>query len=78
MLKDKLLVLGEVIEKQPKDVYKVRIKESNISMDVEAKLSIKSRLIFLRLLPGDIVTVELSPYDLSKGEIQGLYVKKTN
>lgn len=77
-MKDKLLVLGEVVEKQPRDTYKVRIGESNISMDVEAKLSIKSKLIFLRLLPGDIVTVKLSPYDLSKGEIQGLYVRNVN
>lgn len=63
---------GEILEKMPKSIYIVRIKNGSISMDIEARIGIKDKVKFLRLLPGDKVIVEMSLQDLAKGKIVGV------
>jgi len=50
----------------PNAVFKVQLENGHI---VTAHVSGKMRMHFIRILPGDRVTVELSPYDLAKGRI---------
>jgi translation initiation factor IF-1 len=57
---------GEVIETLPNAVFKVRIQNKHI---ITAHISGKMRMNYIRILPGDKVLVELSPYDLKKGRI---------
>ncbi len=57
---------GTVIESLPNATFKVKLGESH---EVLAHLSGKMRKHFIKVLPGDRVTVELSPYDLTKGRI---------
>jgi len=55
-----------VRESLPNAVFRVQLENGHI---VTAHVSGKMRMHFIRILPGDRVTVELSPYDLSKGRI---------
>jgi len=55
-----------VIEPLPNAMFKVELDNGHI---VLAHVSGKMRMHFIRILPGDRVTVELSPYDLSRGRI---------
>ncbi|HUT34823.1 MAG TPA: translation initiation factor IF-1 [Planctomycetota bacterium] len=55
-----------VKEALPNAVFRVQLENGHI---VVAHVSGKMRMHFIRILPGDRVTVELSPYDLSKGRI---------
>jgi translation initiation factor IF-1 len=57
---------GTVIDSLPNATFKVQLAEGH---QVLAHLSGKMRKNFIKVLPGDKVTVELSPYDLSKGRI---------
>ncbi len=57
---------GKVIEPLPNAMFKVELDNGHI---VLAHVSGKMRMHFIRILPGDRVTVELSPYDLSRGRI---------
>jgi translation initiation factor IF-1 len=59
-------VEGVVTESLPNATFKVQIAEGH---EILAHLSGKMRKNFIKVLPGDKVTVELSPYDLSKGRI---------
>ena len=61
---DVIEVEGTVLEKLPNAMFKVENKHV-----VLAHISGKLRMNFIRILPGDKVTIELSPYDLSKGRI---------
>ena len=63
---DVIEVEGTVIEKLPNAMFKVEIEGGHI---VLGHISGKLRMNFIRILPGDKVTVEMSPYDLSKGRI---------
>lgn len=63
---DVIEVEGKVEEILPGGKFKV-ILENNHS--VEAHVSGKLRMNYIRILPGDKVTIELSPYDLTKGRI---------
>lgn len=63
---DVIEVQGKVIEKLPQSVYKVKLENGVI---VTAHVSGKIRMNYIRILPGDKVTVELSPYDLTRGRI---------
>ena len=64
---------GEVILLSKEDVIEVEgiVKEAlpNAQFKVEPHISGKLRMNFIRILPGDKVTVEMSPYDLTKGRI---------
>ena len=57
---------GIVTEKLPNTMFKVKLENDFIVM---AHISGKMRMNFIRILPGDRVRMELSPYDLSKGRI---------
>ena len=64
--KEFIEVEGEVLELLPAASFKVRLDNGN---EILAYLSGKMRMNRIRLLPGDRVRVEISPYDLSKGRI---------
>jgi translation initiation factor IF-1 len=59
-------VEGEVVEALPNTMFKVQLDGGH---DVLAHISGKMRMHYIRILPGDRVKVELSPYDLSRGRI---------
>ncbi len=63
---DVIEVEGTVLEKLPNAMFKVGLENKHV---VLAHISGKLRMNFIRILPGDKVTIELSPYDLSKGRI---------
>ena len=63
---EKIEVEGEVVEALPSTMFKVKIDEGQ---DVLATISGKMRKHYIRILPGDKVKVELSPYDLTRGRI---------
>jgi translation initiation factor IF-1 len=63
---EKIEVEGEVVEALPSTMFRVRVDGGH---DVLAKISGKMRKNYIRILPGDRVKVELSPYDLSRGRI---------
>ena len=64
--KDVIEVFGTVVDAQPNAMFKVEIQGGHTIL---AHISGKLRMNFIRILPGDKVTVEMSPYDLSKGRI---------
>lgn len=64
--KDVIEVFGTVLEAQPNAMFKVKLENG---YEVLAHISGKIRMNFIRILPGDRVKVELSPYDLSRGRI---------
>ena len=64
--KDAIEVEGKVIELLPNTMFRVRLPNGHL---VLAHISGKMRLHFIRILPGDKVVLEISPYDLSKGRI---------
>jgi len=67
MAKEELIeVQGKVIEVKPNAIFKVELENGHV---VDAHISGKIRMFKIRILPGDNVTVELSPYDLSRGRI---------
>ena len=63
---DVIEVEGTVIEPLPNAMFRVELDNGH---KVLAHTSGKMRMHFIRILPGDKVTVELSPYDLSRGRI---------
>ncbi len=67
---DTIEVMGTVIEPLPNTTFKIKLEDENYKdMTVNAHLSGKMRMNFIKILPGDKVTVELSIYDLTKGRI---------
>ena len=67
MSKEDMIELeGTVVEAMPNAMFKVEIQGGH---QILAHISGKRRMNFIRILPGDKVTVEMSPYDLSKGRI---------
>jgi len=64
--KDVIKVDGVVKELLPNTMFRVELENGH---DVLAHISGKMRLNFIRILPGDVVTLEMSPYDLTKGRI---------
>jgi translation initiation factor IF-1 len=61
---------GKVLESLPSAMFKVELSNGH---QILAHVSGKIRVHFIRILPGDRVTVEMSPYDLSKGRITYRY-----
>ena len=57
---------GEVVELLPSTMFKVKLENGHV---VLAHISGKMRIHFIKLMPGDMVEIEMSPYDLSKGRI---------
>ncbi len=64
--KDVIEVEGKVTEPLPNAMFRVELDSGH---EVLAHISGKLRLNFIRILPGDRVRIELSPYDLSRGRI---------
>ena len=65
-LKDVIEVEGKVVELLPNTMFRVELPNGH---RILAHISGKMRLHFIRILPGDKVMVEMSPYDLTKGRI---------
>jgi len=63
---DVIEIEGVVSEKLPNAMFKVQLENGHI---VLAHISGKLRMNYIKILPGDKVTLEMSPYDLSKGRI---------
>ena len=63
---DVLEMEGEVLENLPNATFKVKLENGH---EVLGYISGKMRMNYIKILPGDKVTVEISPYDLSKGRI---------
>lgn len=63
---DAIEVEGKVLEALPNAMFKVGLENGHV---VLAHVSGKIRMNFIRILPGDRVTLELTPYDLTRGRI---------
>lgn len=66
MKKDKILAEGTVLENLPSTLFKVKLDDGQ---EILAHLSGRMRLNFIKVLPGDRVRVEMTPYDKTKGRI---------
>ena len=63
---DQIEMQGKVIESLPNAMFKVELENKHVLL---AHISGKMRMHYIRILPGDKVTVEISPYDLTRGRI---------
>lgn len=63
---DTIEIQGTVLEPLPNTEFKVELENGNI---ITAHLSGKMRMHYIKILPGDEVTIQLSAYDLTKGRI---------
>ena len=61
---------GKVLETLPNAMFKVELENGHVLL---AHISGKMRMHFIKIIPGDRVTVEISPYDLSRGRITYRY-----
>ena len=64
--KDAIRLQAKVVEALPNAMFRVELENGH---RVLAHVSGKMRMNFIRILPGDVVTVEMSPYDLNRGRI---------
>ena len=72
MAKDDVIELeGKVLEALPNAMFKVELENGHV---VLSHISGKMRMNYIKILPGDIVVVQISPYNLSRGRI--VYRKK--
>lgn len=67
---DSIQVEGTVVEPLPNAMFRVKLQNDHM---VLAHISGKMRKFYIRILPGDRVTLEMSPYDLTKGRITYRY-----
>jgi translation initiation factor IF-1 len=63
---DMIEMQGEVMETLPNATFRVKLENGHVLL---GHISGKMRMHYIRILPGDKVTVQLTPYDLSKGRI---------
>ncbi|KAB8142155.1 translation initiation factor IF-1 [Chloroflexia bacterium SDU3-3] len=68
--KDVIEMEGTIVEPLPNAMFKVKLENG---LEVLAHISGKMRMHYIRILKGDRVTVELSPYDLTRGRITFRY-----
>ena len=67
MAKDDVIQMqGEVLENLPNATFRVKLENGHV---VLGHISGKMRMNYIRILPGDKVTVQMSPYDLTRGRI---------
>ena len=66
MAKDVIEIEGTIIESMPNAMFRVELENGH---EILAHISGKIRKNFIRILPGDKVKVEMTPYDLTKGRI---------
>lgn len=70
MAKEEIEAQGVVLECYPNASFKVKLLDENFKgHEIKAHISGRMRINFIRILPGDKVTVVMTPYDLSKGRI---------
>lgn len=69
---DVIEVEGKVVDTLPNAMFKVELENG---ATILAHISGKMRMHYIKILPGDRVTVELSPYDLTKGRITYRFIK---
>lgn len=75
MAKEKPITIdGTITETLPNAMFRVKVEIGGDSHIVLAHVSGKMRMHFIKILPGDIVTLEMSPYDLNRARI--VYRKK--
>ena len=67
---DTIQMQGEVVEMLPNATFRVKLENGHL---VLAHISGKMRMHYIKILPGDKVKLEMSPYDLSKGRITYRY-----
>ena len=71
MSKDDVIQMqGEILENLPNATFRVKLENGHV---VLGHISGKMRMHYIRILPGDKVKVEMSPYDLTKGRITFRY-----
>ncbi len=63
---DVIEVTGKVVKALPNTIFLVELENGH---EIRAHISGKLRMNYIKILPGDVVTVEMSPYDLTKGRI---------
>jgi len=73
--KDAIEVEGKVVELLPNTMFRIELANGH---RILAHISGKMRLHFIRILPGDKVMVEMSPYDLTKGRITYRHKNETS
>ena len=66
MAKDVIEIEGTILESMPNAMFRVKLENGH---EILAHISGKIRKNFIRILPGDRVKVEITPYDLTKGRI---------
>ncbi|MBR5555546.1 translation initiation factor IF-1 [bacterium] len=66
MAKDVIEIEGTIIESMPNAMFRVKLENDH---EILAHISGKIRKNFIRILPGDKVKVEMTPYDLTRGRI---------
>ena len=66
---DAIKVKGEVLETLPNTMFRVKIEINGEEKEIISVLAGRMRKYFIQILPGDMVDVELSPYDLERGRI---------
>ncbi len=71
---DTIEVMGTVVEPLPNAQFKVELEDGRT---INAHLSGKMRMNYIKILPGDQVTIQLSTYDLEKGRITYRHTKKS-
>lgn len=67
---DVIEVEGTILESLPNAMFKVKLQNNH---EILAHISGKIRMNFIKILPGDRVTVELTPYDLNRGRVTYRY-----
>jgi len=67
MVSDFIVVEGEVVENLPNTLFRVKVKDSD--KIILCYLSGKMRKHYIKILPGDKVRIEITPYDLDRGRI---------
>jgi len=67
---EKIVLEAEVVDAMPNAMFKVKLENGH---EILAYVSGKMRKFFIRILPGDRVSIELSPYDLTRGRITYRY-----
>ena len=66
MAKDVIEIEGTILESMPNAMFRVKLENGH---EILAHISGKIRKNFIRILPGDMVKVEMTPYDLTRGRI---------
>ena len=73
--KEVIEVEGTVLETLPNAMFKVELSNGHIIL---AHISGKMRMHYIKILPGDGVTIEMTPYDLTKGRITYRHINRSN